>query len=337
MSELKLSASRIDLYNQCSWLYYLRYIRKVPNASNFGSMRGSICHTVFETLLNSRHRKVYDEIISRGDIFFPVMERWIRRLAKKEGLKSKFDNNGEDNWKMISDMIYTGLSIDFFCEGRILHPPEMKFSLESESPRYKLAGIIDKLAENPDFMEIKDYKSSKDTFEGAKLEENIQALIYILYISKTFKKPAVVDFIFLRFPDNPLRHVEFPLDVLEGFEFYLENIYDKLEGFSYDVAQDNMAADLGWPPKEKEGFIGMRACGLAKFPGEMNAAHKQGKPGGKKLWHCSQKFPYKYWVMIENGNIINSERKLADLPIPQDGQSIEARTYEGCPSFKHLW
>lgn len=45
-----LSASRIKTAQSCSWLYWCKYKLKLPDKSNEGAKRGSICHLVFEVL-----------------------------------------------------------------------------------------------------------------------------------------------------------------------------------------------------------------------------------------------------------------------------------------------
>ena len=43
-----LSASRIKTLETCSWTYWVNYHLKIPQRSNDGSDRGTICHTVFQ-------------------------------------------------------------------------------------------------------------------------------------------------------------------------------------------------------------------------------------------------------------------------------------------------
>ena len=42
-----LSASRIKTAQSCSWLYWCKYKLKLPDTSNDGARRGSICHLIF--------------------------------------------------------------------------------------------------------------------------------------------------------------------------------------------------------------------------------------------------------------------------------------------------
>ena len=47
-----LSASRIKTLQTCSWQYWCKYHLKLPDKSNHGSLRGTICHAIFENLGN---------------------------------------------------------------------------------------------------------------------------------------------------------------------------------------------------------------------------------------------------------------------------------------------
>ena len=57
-----LSASKIKKLEDCSWAYWAAYHLKLPDSSNDGARRGTICHLVFECLLNPRHLKNYKKI-----------------------------------------------------------------------------------------------------------------------------------------------------------------------------------------------------------------------------------------------------------------------------------
>ena len=65
----KLSASRIKVEQTCSWQYWAKYVLKLPDKSNDGAKRGSICHLVFECLGNPRHKKHYVKILKNKNIF----------------------------------------------------------------------------------------------------------------------------------------------------------------------------------------------------------------------------------------------------------------------------
>ena len=63
-----LSASKIKTFEDCSWTYWAKYHLGLPDEANEGSARGSICHLIFELLMEDRHRKYYDTILEDHSI-----------------------------------------------------------------------------------------------------------------------------------------------------------------------------------------------------------------------------------------------------------------------------
>ena len=133
-----LSASRIKTLETCSWVYWNNYHTKVPQSQNDGALRGTICHTVFELLLNKRHVKNYNRIIKKNAI---DGDKGVDKLVKKLAKKVKLDDS---NYKLLNDMILVGLKHDFFGEHGDIVKPEYSFNIESQEPKYHIRGFIDK-------------------------------------------------------------------------------------------------------------------------------------------------------------------------------------------------
>ncbi len=64
-----LSASRIKTAQGCSWLYWCKYKLKLPDTSNDGAKRGSICHLIFELLGEKKTKPHYDKIMEAQRCF----------------------------------------------------------------------------------------------------------------------------------------------------------------------------------------------------------------------------------------------------------------------------
>ena len=222
-----LSASRIKTLETCSWVYWNNYHTKVPQRSNDGSDRGTICHTIFELLLNKRHLKNYKRIIKKNAI---DGDKGVDKLVKKLSAKVKLD---ESNYKLLNDMILVGLKNDFFGEGGEIVKPEYDFDIANEEPKYHIKGFIDKPIKIKKEMHIIDYKSSKYKFRGDDLEANIQAMMYSLASKKLWPKlKPIVKFLFLRFPKQPIQELVFTDEQIKGFEHYLEHINDYINKFN---------------------------------------------------------------------------------------------------------
>jgi hypothetical protein len=296
-----LSASRIKTLETCSWVYWNNYHTKVPQSQNDGALRGTICHTVFELLLNKRHLKNYKRIIKKNAI---NGDEGIDRLVKKLSVKVKLD---ESNYKLLNDMILVGLKSDFFGEGGEIVKPEYDFDIVNEDPKYHIKGFIDKPIKIKKEMHIIDYKSSKYKFRGDDLEANIQAMMYSLASKKLWPKlKPIVKFLFLRFPKQPIQELSFDDNEIKGFEHYLEHINKYVDNFDENSAQANFAID--------------------------NVKNKwMCQVGG---WKCPYKDPYEYYVKLNDKNeVIESslDGKFKNI----EGFKIEKRSYQGCPKFNN--
>jgi hypothetical protein len=295
-----LSASRIKTLETCSWVYWNNYHTKVPQRSNDGSDRGTICHTIFELLLNKRHLKNYKRIIKKNAI---DGDEGVNRLVKKLSSKVKLD---ESNYKLLNDMILVGLKNDFFGEGGEIVKPEYDFDITNEEPKYHIKGFIDKPIKIKKEMHIIDYKSSKYKFRGDDLEANIQAMMYSLASKKLWPKlKPIVKFLFLRFPKQPIQELIFTDEQIKGFEHYLEHINNYINKFNEESARANFAVD-----NQKNKWM----CQV----------------GG---WKCPYKDPYKYYVKVnDKGEVVETslENNFKDIK----GFKVETRDYEGCPKFQ---
>lgn len=299
-----LSASKIKTLETCSWQYHCNYVLKLPQKGNSGSMRGTLCHLVFELLLKSRHKHHFNNIIRKDSISgSPAIVRLVTKHLEKDGIFN------DENYEMVDNMILVGLCNDYFGLGGVIEGPEQEFLIESESPRYKIRGFIDKPIQFPDKGSIKivDYKSSKAKFKGDELTSNIQAMTYSLASKKKLwpaLKDVVVQFLFLRFPKQPLQEVKFTDEQLEGFEYYLEHVYKCVEKFDDKAAKSNYAID---------------------------SADKKWLCKAGKTWRCPYLDPMEYYV------IVNAEGELGrcsfkdDLK-PKEGEKVEKRKYDGCPA-----
>ncbi len=317
-NKVYLSASRIKTLESCSWLYWCKYELGLPDTTNSGALRGSICHLIFELLLDSKHKKHFKIITENKTI---EASKPVNRLVKKHLKKSKILDS--ENYDLVNEMIVVGLRNDFYVEGSELLDPEFEFDITNDEPSYRIFGFIDKAAKLKKKKEIliSDYKSSKSKFKGDDLESNVQAMIYSLVAKKTWPKlKPVVEFIFLRFPRKPVQRLEFSDDTLKGFEYYLEQIYKQISNFTKEDAESNFAADK---PIPKEGFSGKLMCGFATYPGQL-------KKNGDLMWHCPYKFSFDYYALKnKDGKVLKT--KFENKFSPKDGETVEKMKYDGCP------
>lgn len=334
--ETPLSASRIKTAQSCSWLYWCKYKLKLPDKSNEGAKRGSICHLVFEVLGLKGRKKYYNKILKTQDVFsVPSIKRLILKHAIREGIDDC------DNVDMMKDMIFNGLSYDFF--GTDLGNPTEEYSekdfdiVKNDGDiKYKIRGFIDKLFlyKRKKFAIIRDFKTSKEVFKGKDQTDNLQDLMYSLAVKNLFPEYSerVSEFLFLKFDLDPdakksgvVRMKPLDENELKGFEMQLSEIQKYLDNFSEKDAQKNYAAHQGFP--KDNSFSGKLLCGFATKKGEL-------KVDGNPKWHCPMKFDFFYYeVTNAEGKFITSyfEDEFSEDLVPE-GCSYEMKYYQGCPA-----
>lgn len=316
---IRLSASKLNTFSKCSWVYFCTYILKVRSASFDGTDRGSICHYVFENLLKSKRKHLVDKILAAKTIkAAPSVARYVDKLIAKFKLKEL--DKKVNNKNLIDEMIYVGLSLDFYCKEWDLLPPELEFNYQGKG--YELVGFIDKAAKKDNQIKFLDYKSSKAKYSGEEEEFNIQSLIYSLWAYRELGMIPFVQFIFLRFKDDPFINKQYTEEQLLGFEEYLSYITKFLTDFTFDKAISGLAADKGFP--KDGGFGGRTMCGRATYAGEL-------KKDKTPMFHCYYKFPFNYFAVFnDKGEHLYSSR---DEPKLNEGETAIEQEYKGCFHF----
>jgi len=299
-----LSASRIKTLEDCSWKYWCNYNLKIPQTQNDGACRGTVCHTIFELLLNKKHRKHFDLIMEKG---LTAASKPVAKLTKL--LLKKGGCHNEENYEMCLDMIYVGLNADFFGEGGVVDKPEIRFTIKNENPKYEIIGFIDKKIKYKDKIKIVDYKSSKRKFPKKDLASNIQAMAYTLAAKRKWPKSAdnvEVEFLFLKFPRQPSQQIVISKEQLDGFEHYLAFMYEIINSFTEDQAKTNYAKDK-WETK----FF----CKAGEH------------------WKCPYLEAFDYYSLEDKeGNILKGAFTEEELKTTKSGQKIVKKKYEGCPA-----
>jgi len=323
-----LSASKIKTLESCSWIYWCKYHLKLPDKTNSGALRGTICHLIFEMLIGKKRKRYFNRILKDRLLnAVPSIERLVKKWIKKYELS-------EEDYALIQKMILVGLDTDFYGEelgeAKILEP-EFEFKIENEKPTFNISGFIDKITLYPkeNKLVITDYKTSKEKFKGDEKDCNIQALMYSLVAKNKWPeyKNIIVKFIFLKFPEQPVVEICFSEEEMEGFSHYLEYLNFQADSFTEKDAKSWLAADM---EDSKLEFKGQKMCGRASEKGQL-------KKDKTPMWHCPFKFDFEYYVLIDKDNrVIKSAFKEKDIQSTDSELKIEKRQYEGCPKFKNF-
>ncbi len=313
--QIRVSASRIKANKQCSYKFYLNEIEKLPETTHPKTIAGSICHAIFESLKNPRHRPHYDRIVAAGTV---TADAAVCRLIRMWRNRHKVP---QDIIDPIDEMVMVGLTkIDFFNSGAFeVFPPEHEFKLLMETGIVK--GFIDDLSfygtvsqEGSLFWfapvaKIRDYKSQKNKFTKEELKEEIQATVYQLYVWDRYHIPAEVEFVLLRHPPTK-RHPNLHLQIVQpktesqlvGFEYYLTHMATVFKNYGLKEAHASFAAD---------------------------------DPGRKYFcqYICQFKNAFEYQSVVKDGAVVKNYHLSDDVKL-EPGQSLEIRQHAGCPRFQ---
>jgi len=337
-----LSASRLKTVKMCSWLYWCKYHQRLPDKSNDGASRGTVCHLIFECLGKPSRRHYYDSILKSNDPFvIPSIKRLILSTAQALNV------DDEENMSLIKDMIAAGVRYDFL--GKKNGKPAQSFSeyefdmhVNEGAKDYYIKGFIDKLFiyDKKSSALIRDFKTSKQVFKGEDKKKNLQDYIYSLAVKYLFPdiKNRNSEFVFLKFdlekgdkPEGIMKMRKISNKKLDEFEIELTQAQTYLTKFNYNCAIGSYAADK---PNPKDGsFGGPIACGRAKYRG-------QPKKDGSPMWHCTYKFPFDYYGLFdENDNLVSTEfpdNYSVLLKNKKKNFSIKKLHYAGCPRWNYL-
>ena len=329
-----LSASRIKTLQMCSWQYWCKYHLKLPDKANEGSLRGTICHAVFENLGNPKHKKHYTRIIKTQNAFSsPPVKRMIEAYAKKHNI------DDFENMDLINQMTVEGLNYDFFGDKdgkptKSISEKDFDISVNEEGKNYRILGFIDKLFlfKRKKIALIRDFKTSKQIFSGKEYTDNMQNLMYCLAVKHLYPEflKRKMEFLFVKFDcnnDGCCEMEPLPDDELEGFEYFLTEVQQIINNFNEVSASKNLAYDKGYLGRD-DGFAGRVVCGRAEYAGQL-------KKDGTPMWHCPFKFPREFYALVDKDGIrVASADLKKDL---KDKESkdlrIEKVKYEGCPAF----
>lgn len=343
-----LSASRIKMLQTCSWSYWARYILKIPDKSNDGASRGTICHLIFELLGEPRHLQHYLDIVGAGTI---EKSSAVYRLVKYHA--KNLDVSDEENMQMIDEMILNGLNYDFFGEqgGKLdlaISEKDFDIIVDEDGKKYKIRGFIDKLFLYKDKSAIiRDFKTSKQVFKGKEITDNLQDLMYSLAISKLYPEHTdrISEFLFLKFDlDEDLlgnkgkgvvRMKEIAPEELEGFEHQLTEIQKTIDNFDENLARSSFAANKGYP---KDGtFGGPLVCGKKGYK-KSRGEYVLDKAGNKiPSYICPFREPLTFFKLKDKGGKVlkSAFTKEELLPLVKDGLVVEESHYKGCPHWNN--
>lgn len=342
-----LSASRIDTLKGCSWVYWSKYKLRLPDTSNDGASRGTICHMIFELFGSKKHLDKYNLVLKHNSIFeCPPLKKLVLYHAKKLGV------DDDENLNLIDTMTLNGLRYDFF--GKDFSSPdeaisEKSFDIEvvNEDKSYRIRGFIDKLFlySEGSYALIRDFKSSKQVFKGKKVTDNLQDLMYSLAVKHLYPKykNKQSEFLFLKFDlskdmfghsgSGVLKMEPLSEEELMGFEYELTQYQNQIDNFDEDDATENFAGSQGYPSDGS--FGGPLMCGKDGYKMSRGKPVLDNNGDPIKAYICAFRKPFSYYALLDkDGKVLRTvfeKNKEELIKVQEENQEIKLMEYSGCP------
>ena len=272
MEEL-YSYSKISSFHNCSWSWYLRYVKGIEGKDNVYGLLGNVIHDCYEEITKGE-LTIDDAIQTFSENYYKCIE---------EGYKFPTENSGD---KYYQDIIHSFKSFENFKGYEMKQ--EMYF--EHELCNIKFRGYIDLVLINhkDKTIRILDWKSSSK-FSKKDLESNkvFQLILYSLVIKDTlgeeYKTYKVLNPVFymLKYCEvirksTGRKSVIERVDFNENYEYcnpflveinYNQKMIDKLKDYINDVYVDIMLRDTEdeteWFPEETNDFFCKNLCGYS--------------------------------------------------------------------------
>lgn len=248
MSQIRVSASRLNLLADCSMKFYLGEVQKIPEKTWPRTHAGSASHSVLECLARDKHRGHHDIVKVAGSIYASPA---VGRLVKAWQYKTKMSD------EIVADI--DGMCIlainetNFLDEGATRRfDPEFKFQYQLKGDG-TVKGFIDRMAQFPDKWIIKDYKTARNKPTKHDVSNSYQSLMYQLFVWREFGALAEVHYYYLRHPPTkktPTKHLMItpaPTEgQLAGMEAYIEFMAPYMNSFGLEEAHNHYHDDEGF-------------------------------------------------------------------------------------------
>lgn len=178
------SWSKLDTFNTDKWLYYLKYVAKVPADNKTGA------YAIMGSLIHSQLQKFYEENITNQEMIDNFNNGYDEFILKGY----RFDKTDDKrNDKIAEKYIYCCnhfLKNHQKIKGKVICEPFVPLIIQNNKGENKIIqGYIDMLNYDGEYINIIDYKTSTIYTKQAQEELSGQLIIYGLAVHKALDIP----------------------------------------------------------------------------------------------------------------------------------------------------
>lgn len=228
-----LSPSRVSDFKSCPQLFKFRAVDRLPEPVEPSALRGRVVHAVLERL---HGLPAPERTLLRARVL--LLEVWADSQAEEALATLMLTREEAEIWRAeAEDLLANYFRIE---EPALIEPHELEWSVQHESERTVLRGIIDRVDRLPDGgWSLTDYKTGASPSEGYAFGSFFALRFYALVCWRAFGKlPKELRLIYLRAPEV-ITLVPTP-QLLDGLE-------RQLDALARAIGRAHMTGD--WRPR----------------------------------------------------------------------------------------
>lgn len=288
MSDIKLSATRIETFLECKYKYYCSYIERLPKVPSPAFKLGTAVHEALEFAGN---------IWMEKGKFDKTDKRKILDVYTKAGIRE-----GMGDMTIFKEGRYlVENKLSRFELGKSIIGLEIKFGFagtEDVTTRHgvPLMGAIDKVVEfDEETLIIIDYKTSKTAPTADQLKDHTQLSIYDLVASLKWPqyKRVILGLDLLK---HDIAYSYRTVDERALFEEYLKEVYDQMIAFEKKNAKAQLNIFCPW-------------CDYKEYCSEYKRACKKSDQKFLAATSLPDEDIFKEWSEVRNTKKILEERE----------------------------
>lgn len=224
------SYSKLEVYKNCPMQYKLKYIdKKYTEETSLALELGSLCHFILETKGKTKIQGTPIDYINLNDILYKGNKDLLGiEILKKKYFETWYEKDNASGMNYEDKMIIFQQVLKNEMEDADWIPTYFEYPFEFVwDNRAIIKGFIDRIDTQISFVGEKifrtiDYKTSKKTYEDAKLATSLQFGIYALAILNEFHVlPAQSEYHFILLD-------QIQMALTKGYEKRLIKALDKL-------------------------------------------------------------------------------------------------------------
>lgn len=225
---MRLSASKVDLYNNCPRKYYYQYITKpIKFIDTQPLVFGNIVHKLLEEF-----HKNYLQYKDKKYCIIEALKIVVKDSYLRDNLKLKIISK-----KDIEAIKHIALAyLTKYSDINNVYVLEKSFEVKIND--ITISGRIDRVDKSDSFIKVVDYKTSRNIYTKEEITDSIQLPTYVLWAKQEFGNDIKIfsEYIFVKhlFNNKGVVHYNVNNEVLDNCIKTYESVAQNIENKKFD-------------------------------------------------------------------------------------------------------